>query len=132
MNIKIEFMAQGKGSIIQPLVLVVKQCGGVQSVRMKGQTQIHQGQTKRNDQMSIDTGYVAVCDGIQKPRHDHKPCPKRRRTEVFPTRWEARQEAVRMGFRFLRPDYDIGDIFACPYCTKEYSMLGLLNNKLAR
>ncbi len=82
--------------------------------------------------MSIDIGYVAVCDGVQRPGCVYKSCPERRRTEVFPTRWEARQEAVRMGFRFLKPNYDIGDIFACPYCTQEYSSLGLLGDKLAR
>lgn len=82
--------------------------------------------------MSIDIGYVAVCDGVQRPKGVYKSCPKRRRTEVFPTRWEALQEAVRIGFLRLKPNYDIGDIFACTNCAKEYQSLCLLNDKLAR
>jgi hypothetical protein len=79
--------------------------------------------------MSIDIGYVAVCDGVQRPGREHKPCQNGQRTEVFPTRWEARQNAIRMGFTLLKPNYDIGDIFACPNCAKKYYSPSLLNDK---
>lgn len=121
---KIVFMAQETESIILNRELMVKRYGDVLFAKAKNQT-------KRGRKMSIEGGYAAFCDGVQIPKRAHKPCPKKMHTEIFPTRWEARQEAVRMGFRFLKRNYDIGDIFACPYCTQEYSSLGLLGDKLA-